>query len=52
MVDGLIGIISRSEFLDVTHTDFNSYASLINNIIAKGKLEILAEFDNSSSTEL
>ena len=39
MVDGIVKVISKPEFLAVSHTDFYSHISL------------LAEFDNSSSTE-
>ena len=51
MVDGIVEVISKPEFLEVSHTDFYNHISLINNIVTEDKLEILAEFDNSSSTE-
>ena len=51
MVNGLVEVISKQEFLEVSHTDFYSHVSLINNIVSKGKLELLAEFESSSSTE-
>ena len=51
MVDGIIEVISKLEFLEVSHTDFYNHISLINNIVSEGKLEILVEFDNSSNTE-
>ena len=51
MVDGIVEVISKPEFLEVSHTDFYNHISLINNIVSKDKLEILEEFDNSSSTE-
>ena len=51
MVDGIIEVISKPEFSEVSHTDFYNHISLINNIVSRDKLEMLAEFDNSSSTE-
>ena len=51
MVDEIVGVISKPEFLEVSHTDFYNHISLINNIVSEDKLEILAKFDNSSSTE-
>ena len=51
MVDGIVEIISKPEFLEVGHTDFYNHISLINDIVSEDKLKILAEFDNSSSTE-
>ena len=51
MVDGIVEVIRKPEFLEVSHTDFYNHISLINNIVSEDKLEILAEFDNSSSTE-
>ena len=51
MVDGIVEVISKPEFLEVSHTDFYNHINLINNIVSEDKLEILAEFDNSSSTE-
>ena len=51
IVDGLVKVIQKTEFLEVNHTDFYSHVSLINNIVSKDKFEILAEFDNLSSTE-
>ena len=51
MMDGIVEVISKSEFLEVSHTDFYNHISLINNIVSEDKLEILAEFVNSSSTE-
>ena len=35
----------------ISHTDFYIHISLINNIVSEDKLQILAEFDISSSTE-
>ena len=51
MLDGIIEVINKPEFLKVSHTDFYNHISLINNIVSEDKLEILAEFDSSSSTE-
>ena len=51
MVDGIVEVISKPELLEVSHTDFYNHNSLINNIVSKDKLEILAEIDNFSSTE-
>ena len=51
MVDRLVKVIRKLEVLEVSHIDFYGHASLINNIASEDKLEILAEFDNSSSTE-
>ena len=51
MVDGIVEVISNPEYLEVSHTDFYNHNSLINNIVSEDKLEILTEFDNSSSTE-
>ena len=51
MLDGITEVISKPEFLEVSHTDFYSHISLIYNIISEEKLKILAEFDNSSNTE-
>ena len=51
MVDGIVEVTSKPEFLEASHTDFYNHISLINNIVSKDKLEILEEFDNSSSTE-
>ena len=51
MVDGIVEVISKPEFLEVSHTDFFNHISLINNIVSEDKPEILAEFDNSSGTE-
>ena len=50
-MDRLVKVIRKLEVLEVSHIDFYSHASLINNIASEDKLEILAEFDNSSSTE-
>ena len=50
MVDGIVEVISKPEFLEVSHTDFYNHISLINNIVSEDKLEILAEFDSSSIT--
>ena len=50
-MEGIVEVISKPEFLEVSHTDFYSHISLINNIVSEDKLEIQAEFDNSSSTE-
>ena len=50
-MDGIVEVISKPEFLDVRHTDFCNHISLINNIVSEDKLEILAEFNNSLSTE-
>ena len=51
MVDGVVEVIGKPEFLEVSHTDFYKHISLINNIVSEDKLEIFAEFDNSSRTE-
>ena len=51
MVDGIVEVISKPELLEVSHTDFYNHISWINNIASEDKLEILAEFDSSSSTE-
>ena len=51
MLDGIIEVINKPQFLEVSHTDFYNHISLINNIVSGDKLEILAEFDSSSSTE-
>ena len=51
MVDGIVEVISKPELLEVSHTDFYNHNNLINNIVSKDKLEILAEIDNFSSTE-
>ena len=51
MVDGIAEVISKPEILEASHTDFYNHISLINNIVSEDKLEILAKFDNSSSTE-
>ena len=51
MVDGIVEVISKPEFLEVSHTDFYSHISLINIIVSEDSLEILAEFDNSSNAE-
>ena len=51
MVDRLVKVIRKLEVLEVSHIDFYSHASLINNIASEDKLEILGEFDNSSSAE-
>ena len=50
MVDGIVEVISKTEFLEASYPDFHSHISLINNIVSEKKLEILTEFDNSSST--
>ena len=44
MVDGIIEVISKPEFSEVSHTDFYNHISLINNIVSGDKLEILAVF--------
>ena len=51
MVDGLVEVISKPEFLEVSHTDFYNHISFINNIVSEYKLEILAKLDSSSGTE-
>ena len=51
MLDGIIEVINKPEFLEVSHTDFYNHISLINNIVNEDKLETLAEFDSSSSTK-
>ena len=43
--------MSEPAFLKVSYTDFYRRVSLINNIINEDRLEILIEFDNSSSAE-
>ena len=50
-MDGIVEVISKPENLEASHTDFYNHISLINNIVSEDKLEILAKFDNSSSTE-
>ena len=50
-MDRIVEVISKPEFLGVSHTDFYNHISLINNILSEDKFEILAEFDSSSSTE-
>ena len=42
MVDGIVEVIRKPEFLEVSHTDFYNHISLINNIVSEDKLEILA----------
>ena len=49
-MDEIDEVISKPEFLEVNHTDFYNHISLINNIVSEEKLEILAQFDNSSIT--
>ena len=51
MVDGIVEVISKPEFLEVSHTDFYNHISLINKIVSEDRVGILAEFDSSSSTE-
>ena len=51
MVDGIVEVVSKPEFLEASHTNFYNHISLINNIVSEDNLEILAEFDSSSSTE-
>ena len=51
MVDGIVEVISKPEFLEVSHTDFYNHISFINNIVSEYKLEILAKLDSSSGTE-
>ena len=51
MVDGIVEVISKSEFREISHTDFYSHISLITNIVSEDNLEILPEFENSSNTE-
>ena len=51
MVDGIVEVISKPEFLEVSHTDFYNHISLINKIVSEDKLEILTEFGSSSSTD-
>ena len=51
MLDGIIEVINKPEFLEVSHTDFYNHISLINNIVSEDKLEILAGFDSCSSRE-
>lgn len=43
--------MSKPAFLKVSYTDFYRRVSLINNIINEDRLEVLTEFDNSSSAE-
>ena len=50
-MDRIVEVISKPEFLEVSHTDFYNHISLINNILSEDKLEILADFNSSSSTE-
>ena len=49
-MDGIVEVTSKPEFLEVSHTDFCSHISLIDNVVSEDKLQILAEFDSSSST--
>ena len=51
MVNRIVKIISKPEFLEVSHTDSYNRISLLNNIFSEEKIEILAELDNSSSTK-
>ena len=51
MVEGIVEVISKPEFFEVSHTDFYNHITLMKNIVSEDKLEILAEFDNSSNTE-
>ena len=51
MVDGIVEVTSKPGFLEVSHTDFCSHISLINNIVIEDQLQTLAEFDSSSSTK-
>ena len=51
MVDGLKNFIKKTEFLEVSHTDFYSNVTLINNMVSEDKLEVLVEFQNFSSTK-
>ena len=51
MADGIVEVISKTEFLEISHTDFYSHISLITNIVSEDNLEILPEFENSSNTE-
>ena len=51
MVDGIVEVISKPQFLEVSHTDFYNHISFINNIVSEYKLEILAKLDSSSGTE-
>ena len=53
-MDGLVEVISKPElweYLGVSHSDFYSNVSVINNIVHEDKLEILAEFNNPLSAE-
>ena len=50
-MDGIAEVISKPEFLEVSHIDFYNHISLINNIVSVDKREILAEFDNTSIAE-
>ena len=49
-MDEIVEVTSKPEFLEVSHTDFRSHISLINNVVSEDKLQILTEFDNSSSS--
>ena len=51
MVDRIAEVVSKPEFLEVSHTDSYNRIRLFNNIFSKDKIEILAELDNSSSTK-
>ena len=51
MVDGIVEVISKPEFLEVSHADFYNHISLINKFDSEDRVGILAEFDSSSSTE-
>ena len=50
-MDGIAEVISKPEFLGLSHTDFYNHISLINNVVNEDKLETLAECDSSSSTK-
>ena len=41
MVDRIVEVINKPEFLEVSHTDFYNHISLINNIISEDKFEII-----------
>ena len=47
----MVEVTSKPEFLEVSDTNFCSHISLINNVVSEDKLQILAEFDKSSSTK-
>ena len=51
MMNKLVEVVSKPNVLEVNHTDFYSHVSLVNNIAIDDKLEIVEEFDNTSTIE-